>query len=1026
VTAIYDDEEDEEEEDDDEERHPRASTQPSLAASDAPSSAAAAAIGRSTSPALVLTLRQGATVVSALAPNVLRLAPRSGWKNGGGGAVIDLCFATAADAGDWHDAMLRPLVTPSEGGSEPPIGGPVSSRALSQAAVLERSDSRGDSGWEEDVVPSSPAVPTSTRWSSTVSAGSLAPRTAPPPLSPAAFRTLKPLGGGSSGSVFLVSARDTGELLAMKVIPKASLATSPECRRHALDERLVMEVTRPHPFVLPLRYAFQSPRKLYLVMEYAAGGDLYTFLRRRGRSLGEAATRFVLAELVLGLEHLHASAVVYRDLKLENILLSASGHLRIADFGLSKLLADGGAGLTKTLCGTRHYCAPEAVAGHAYGQSCDFWSLGVLAYELLCGQTPFAADDPNDVFVHILTATVEYPPHLSPAAVSLLTGLLTRPLESRLGCGAGGWADVRAHPFFDAVEWGLAARSGLVDGNIFASLPTGEQFGASRLRHKKAVAQQQRQRRRGAPVAPSAAASAAAAAAAAATPSEAAPSEAAPSTAEPLSSSSSAATSSTAAPSTAVPSTAAPLSLPPPPSSGSPPLSTAPLAVMPATAVPVPVTVMTQARGEADSAVDDGWDRPPAPVPRVASSTTRGAKGAPGAPAAPAAAGPSRRPRRRSDVERPPPPPDADADARGSGGHPSPHDDGPASPVSLSPARTSAHTGYADADVGGGWGSDGEQGATLAAHAADVDRALEQLALAGAAGGGAAAPSPAGSGGGGGVGGGGRRAARPPGGSAAARARLISDLAKPPRDAAAANASGMGGVAGVSSLVSEEEEAAAAAAAAARSSSGRSGRSGRSGGSGGSGGSGVSGSSGVQPSAAATTDASCSFFEVSPPLDERTPSTSSTAAASTAGVRTPNTWRTWNKWAGGASPPRRPPSPPAPPPAAGAGGLDPTGPRALLGAEHGAAAASSGASHGTLLLGYSFVRRAPKEGGGREGGGRDGNSRRPSAAGSAVGGPAPAFLAADQGSAWKGGQRGRLTESRPGYLGRLPNPNELW
>ncbi|OSX76783.1 hypothetical protein BU14_0176s0025 [Porphyra umbilicalis] len=267
----------------------------------------------------------------------------------------------------------------------------------------------------------------------------------------------------------------------MKVIPKAGLAASSDAVRHALDERLVMEVTPPHRFVLTLRYAFQSPRKLYLCTDYVAGGDLYAFLRRRGRSLGEGAARFVLAELVLGLQHLHAAGVLYRDVKLENILLDASGHVRIADFGLSKLLAAGTAGgggggggggapeLTRTLCGTKNYCAPEAVRGDAYGLTVDVWAVGVLAYELLCGTTPFDAPDTAAVFARILTRPVEYPPHLSDAAVGLIRGLLVREPGGRLGCGAGGWEDVKAHPFFGGVDWDAVAAGRQTAGNIFAS-----------------------------------------------------------------------------------------------------------------------------------------------------------------------------------------------------------------------------------------------------------------------------------------------------------------------------------------------------------------------------------------------------------------------------------------------------------------------------------------------------------------------------------------------------------------------------
>lgn len=549
----------------------------------------------------------------------------------------------------------------------------------------------------------------------------------------------------------------------MKVIPKASLTSSPECRRHALDERLVMEVTRPHPFVLPLRYAFQSPRKLYMVMEYAAGGDLYSFLRRRGRSLGEAATRFVLAELVLGLEHLHSSAVVYRDLKLENILLTSSGHVRIADFGLSKLLSDEGAGLTKTLCGTRHYCAPEAVAGHAYGQSCDVWSLGVLAYELLCGQTPFHAEEINDVFVRILTADIEYPAHLTPTAISLISGLLTRPLASRLGCGPGGWADVRAHPFFATVDWGVAARGGLVDGNIFATLPTGEEHGASRVRQQQeaaaaaAAARQHRQRRWGAADGEGAAAGA------------------------------------------SHPST--------------------------------PRDSVDAARAEGRA---DGRPRARRQRPARAAGTAAAASDAASAAADGASAGTTSRPRRRRPrpvgedaavaapdaVAGSPPLASSVADDAGSGpdtpvvGGLAPDFDATASPVSVSPARTSRHVGFADAGSGGGWDSDSGSGSregTHAAYVSDVDRALGQLSMPDDADDGAygsgGGDDDAGGGGGasdgyGGAaaegdtagyaphaprGGGGERGRRSPGNPAlagrTARARLISELARrpPPR-----------------------------------------------------------------------------------------------------------------------------------------------------------------------------------------------------------------------------------------------------
>jgi serine/threonine protein kinase len=152
------------------------------------------------------------------------------------------------------------------------------------------------------------------------------------------FEIISQVGKGASGRVYLVRDRHTGEQLALKVIEKVAVYENNDALRHALDERLVLEMATDHPFVLNLRYAFQTSRRLYLVTEYCVGGDLFDYLRKRGKPFRENQGRRIAAEILLALEHIHSLGVVYRDLKLENVLLDLDGHIRIADFGLSKLL----------------------------------------------------------------------------------------------------------------------------------------------------------------------------------------------------------------------------------------------------------------------------------------------------------------------------------------------------------------------------------------------------------------------------------------------------------------------------------------------------------------------------------------------------------------------------------------------------------------------------------------------------------------------------------------------------------------
>lgn len=280
------------------------------------------------------------------------------------------------------------------------------------------------------------------------------------------FEFISPIGKGASGKVFLVTDRKTGEKLALKVIDKGKVFESRSGFRHALDERLALEKVDGHPFFSRLRYAFQTRTFFYLAIDFYDGGDLYQYLRTHQGRLRESQVRSVAAEVCLALEHLHQLGFVYRDLKPENVLLDSKGHVRLADFGLCKLLPN--KSLTNTICGTHTYAAPEMLAVRNYGKSIDLWAFGVFVYHVLRGRTPYEARDLDQVIANMNNRRIRFSSSTSPELVSMIKKLLDWNPETRLGCGAAGMIEVRGHSFFKDIDWKKVYLRENEDGGLFA------------------------------------------------------------------------------------------------------------------------------------------------------------------------------------------------------------------------------------------------------------------------------------------------------------------------------------------------------------------------------------------------------------------------------------------------------------------------------------------------------------------------------------------------------------------------------
>jgi serine/threonine protein kinase len=264
------------------------------------------------------------------------------------------------------------------------------------------------------------------------------------------FKMIRVIGKGSFGKVFLVKEIKTGTIYALKVLRKDNIVKRNQVE-HTKTERSVLGYVQ-HPFIVGMNMAFQSKDKLYFVLDYCAGGELFFHLGKEGR-FPEPRARFYASEIVLALSYVHSLDIIYRDLKPENVLLDAQGHIRLTDFGLSKEGISNSSSGANSFCGTPEYLAPEILNRQGHGRAVDWWSLGALLYEMLTGLPPFYCQDRERLFEKIRKSELNYPPTVSKSAVSLLKGLLTKDPSRRLGSGPNDVEDIRIHEFFSAIEW---------------------------------------------------------------------------------------------------------------------------------------------------------------------------------------------------------------------------------------------------------------------------------------------------------------------------------------------------------------------------------------------------------------------------------------------------------------------------------------------------------------------------------------------------------------------------------------------
>ncbi|KAF3005462.1 Serine/threonine kinase [Neopestalotiopsis sp. 37M] len=265
------------------------------------------------------------------------------------------------------------------------------------------------------------------------------------------FNFLAVLGKGNFGKVMLAETKKSRRLYAIKVLKKEFIIENDEVESIRSEKRVFLVANRErHPFLTNLHACFQTETRVYFVMEYISGGDLMLHIQRG--QFGTKRAQFYAAEVCLALKYFHENGVIYRDLKLDNILLTLDGHIKIADYGLCKEDMWFGS-TTSTFCGTPEFMAPEILLDKKYGRAVDWWAFGVLIYQMLLQQSPFRGEDEDEIYDAILADEPLYPIHMPRDSVSILQKLLTREPDQRLGSGPTDAQEIMSQPFFRNIVW---------------------------------------------------------------------------------------------------------------------------------------------------------------------------------------------------------------------------------------------------------------------------------------------------------------------------------------------------------------------------------------------------------------------------------------------------------------------------------------------------------------------------------------------------------------------------------------------
>ena len=263
------------------------------------------------------------------------------------------------------------------------------------------------------------------------------------------FEKIKLIGKGSFGEVFLVRLKSNDQVYAMKALDKKTII-SYEQEEHTKAERDLM-VKVNCPFIVDIKFAFQDKINLYLITEFMQGGELFFHLFREKKFKNEKV-KFYLIEIILAIEFLHKKNMMYRDLKPENVLIDKDGHIKLTDFGLSKILSKEKE-KTYTICGTPQYLAPEVLTSDGYDDSVDWWSLGCIMYKMLIGIDPFRFSKDESLSPEMYETEIFFPDYVSKIEKDLIKKLLVPNPKNRLGSGPNGSEKIKNHPYFKDVDW---------------------------------------------------------------------------------------------------------------------------------------------------------------------------------------------------------------------------------------------------------------------------------------------------------------------------------------------------------------------------------------------------------------------------------------------------------------------------------------------------------------------------------------------------------------------------------------------